>query len=111
MSVPCGFIFAAVAAAGLTALLVQLAWLDIALRIGGGAYLFWIGIKIWRGANEPLEISNDETAQAGSFRRALVRALLVQLANPKTAIFHASIANDDIPSIKPIAICRFFSDS
>ncbi|MDR6820847.1 threonine/homoserine/homoserine lactone efflux protein [Neorhizobium sp. 2083] len=97
-----GFIFAAIAVAGLTALLVQLAWLDIALRIGGGAYLLWIGIKIWRGANEPLEISNGETVQAGSFRRALVRALLVQLANPKTAIFYASMFAAMLPASPPL---------
>ncbi|MDP9810177.1 threonine/homoserine/homoserine lactone efflux protein [Rhizobium tibeticum] len=97
-----GFIFAAVAMAGLTALLVQLAWLDIALRIGGGAYLLWIGIKIWRGANEPLEITSEDTAQAGSFRRALVRALLVQLANPKTAIFYASMFAAMLPASPPL---------
>jgi len=88
--------------AGLTALLVQLAWLDIVLRIAGGAYLLWIGIKIWRGADEPLEVANDQTARAGSFWKAFVRALFVQLANPKTAIFYASMFAAMLPASPPL---------
>ncbi|RWG10317.1 MAG: LysE family translocator, partial [Mesorhizobium sp.] len=97
-----GFIFAIIAVAGLTALLVQIAWLDIFLRIAGGAYLLWIGIKIWRGANQPIEIANDASARAGSFWRALRRALLVQLANPKTAIFYASMFAAMLPASPPL---------
>jgi threonine/homoserine/homoserine lactone efflux protein len=97
-----GFIFATIAVAGLTALLVQVAWLDIVLRIAGGAYLLWIGIKIWRGANAPIEIVSDASQRAGSFWRALRRALLVQLANPKTAIFYASMFAAMLPSSPPL---------
>ena len=97
-----GFVFASVAVAGLTALLVQLAWLDILLRIAGGTYLLWIGIKIWRGATEPLEFTDDGTPRAGSSWRAFVRALLVQLANPKTAIFYASMFAAMLPASPPL---------
>nr|WP_167480839.1 LysE family transporter [Mesorhizobium waimense] len=97
-----GFIFAAIAVAGLTALLVQIAWLDITLRIAGGAYLIWIGIRIWRGATEPVEITSDASARAGSFWRALRHALLVQLANPKTAIFYASMFAAMLPASPPL---------
>ncbi|CCV03518.1 Amino acid efflux protein [Mesorhizobium metallidurans STM 2683] len=97
-----GLIFASIAVAGLTALLVQVAWLDIGLRIAGGLYLLWIGIRIWRGATEPVEITSDASARPGSFRKALMRALLVQLANPKTAIFYASMFAAMLPASPPL---------
>jgi threonine/homoserine/homoserine lactone efflux protein len=62
-----GFIFACIAVAGLTALLMQIAWLSIVLRLAGGAYLIWLGIKIWSSASDPVEISNDASARPGSF--------------------------------------------
>jgi threonine/homoserine/homoserine lactone efflux protein len=96
-----GFIFALVAVAGLTALLTQVAWLDILLRFTGGAYLLWIGIRIWRGAGDPIEVAADDTPHSGSFRRAFLRALLVQLANPKTAIFYASMFAAMLPASPP----------
>ncbi|TVZ72739.1 LOW QUALITY PROTEIN: threonine/homoserine/homoserine lactone efflux protein [Rhizobium mongolense USDA 1844] len=92
---------ASIAVAGLTALLMQVAWLDISLRLAGGAYLLWIGIKIWRGAANPVQIANDMPTHQGSSRRAFVRALLVQLANPKTAIFYASMFAAMLPASPP----------
>ena len=97
-----GFIFASVAVAGLTALLIQVAWLDTSLRVAGGAYLLWIGIRIWRGANEPVEIAADQPALPRSFFATLVRAVLVQLANPKTAIFYASMFAAMLPASPPL---------
>jgi threonine/homoserine/homoserine lactone efflux protein len=97
-----GFIFASIAVAGLTALLVQIAWLDISLRIAGGAYLLWVGIGIWRGATKPVELNNNGSANAGSFWNAFVRALFVQLANPKTAIFYASMFAAMLPTSPPL---------
>ncbi len=97
-----GFIFASVAVAGLTALLTQVEWLNILLRLAGGGYLIWIGIKIWRGASEDVNIANDTVASAGSFRKAFARALLVQLANPKTAIFYASMFAAMLPASPPL---------
>jgi threonine/homoserine/homoserine lactone efflux protein len=97
-----GFIFASIAVAGLTALLMQLAWLDILLRVAGGAYLLWLGIKIWRGAADPIEIDTDPAAHPGSFWSAFVRALLVQLANPKTAVFYASMFAAMLPASAPL---------
>lgn len=87
-----GFVFAAVAVAGLTAILLQVEWLNIALRLAGGAYLLWLGINIWRAAPEPLEIPDTASERQSTLWTSLLRALLVQLSNPKTAIFYASMA-------------------
>jgi len=96
-----GFIFAVVAVAGLTALLMQVGWLSLMIRLAGGAYLIWLGINIWRGASEPVAVSDGAEEQPGSPRRAFVRALLVQLSNPKTAIFYASMFAAMLPASPP----------
>ena len=96
-----GFIFAVVAVAGLTALLMQVGWLSLVLRLAGGAYLIWLGINIWRGASEPVAVTDDTPERPGHSRKAFVRALLVQLSNPKTAIFYASMFAAMLPASPP----------
>lgn len=86
-----GAAFGVLALAGLSALLQQVAWLHIALKILGGAYLLYLGIRIWRGASAPLVVGEiGEEA-----RRPVVRSfwigLITQLSNPKTAIYYTSI--------------------
>ena len=51
-----GFVFALIAVAGLTALLMQVEWLNLTIRLAGGAYLFWLGVRIWRGASDPVDM-------------------------------------------------------
>ncbi|MCV9940402.1 LysE family transporter [Boseaceae bacterium BT-24-1] len=96
-----GFVFATVAVAGLTAILLQVEWLNIALRLAGGAYLLWLGINIWRAAPEPLEVADTASERQSTLWTSLLRALLVQLSNPKTAIFYASMFAALLPSPTP----------
>lgn len=96
-----GFIFACIAVAGLTAILLQVEWLNIALRLAGGAYLAWLGINIWRAAPEPIEIVETSTGRPSTLWKSLLRGLLVQLSNPKTAIFYASMFAALLPSPAP----------
>lgn len=96
-----GFVFAAVAVAGLTAILLQVEWLNIALRLAGGAYLLWLGINIWRTAPEPLEVADTASERPSTLWASLLRALFVQLSNPKTAIFYASMFAALLPSPTP----------
>ncbi|MBA4222108.1 LysE family transporter [Bosea sp. (in: a-proteobacteria)] len=96
-----GFVFAAVAVAGLTAILLQVEWLNIALRLAGGAYLLWLGINIWRAAPEQLEVADIASERQSTLWASLLRALFVQLSNPKTAIFYASMFAALLPSPTP----------
>ncbi|MDG3443073.1 LysE family translocator [Nitrospirillum amazonense] len=88
-----GTFFGTLALLGLTALLTQVAWLNMALRLAGGLYLLYLALRMWRGAGTPLAMSADTPAQgrAPSLGRAFVVALATQLSNPKTAIAYASI--------------------
>ena len=96
-----GFVFAAVAVAGLTAILLQVEWLNIALRLAGGAYLLWLGINIWRAAPEQLEVADIASERQSTLWASLLRALCVQLSNPKTALVYASMFAALLPSPTP----------
>ncbi len=89
-----GLTFATLALLGLIALLAQVAWLYLGLKILGGLYLLYLGWRLWRGAREPLAV--DMAGQTGQgaghgFGRAVLLGLVTQLSNPKTAVVYAGI--------------------
>ena len=46
-----GALFGTLALAGLSALLLQVEWLYMTLKLIGGAYLVYLGIRMWRSAS------------------------------------------------------------
>ncbi|KPH09756.1 LysE family translocator [Rhizobium acidisoli] len=96
-----GVVFAILALAGLTALLSQFEWLYILLKVAGGAYLIYIAVNIWRGAGEPLEVSDAGDSHRAP-RRSFMTALLTQLSNPKTIIVYASLFAALLPRTVPL---------
>ena len=86
-----GAIFGILALAGLSALLQQVEWLHLALKILGGAYLVYLGVRIWRNATTPLVVDDIGAGQKRSITRSFWLGLVTQLSNPKTAIYYASI--------------------
>ena len=70
---------------GLEILFEVVPWAATALRIAGAAYLIWIAIETWRTAREPLAIIPH--AQGRAFRRGV----LINLGNPKSILFAASV--------------------
>lgn len=77
------------AALGITALLATSALALSVLRYGGAAYLVLLGIRAWReggdGARSDAEI--DDGASRRGYWGAYGRGLIVQLLNPKVAVF------------------------
>lgn len=96
-----GALFAVLALLGLAALLLQVQWLHLTLRILGGLYLVYLGIRMWRGASEPLVMSEAGCARPSSVLRSCVTGLAVQLSNPKTALVYASIFAALLPPNTP----------
>lgn len=94
-------VFSASALFGLHAVFTHVAWLYAALKIAGGLYLIYLAWRLWRGAAEPLVLSGGETPSPVSRGRAFATALMVQLSNPKTAIFYASIFTAMLPAQAP----------
>jgi len=99
-----GFLFAVLALVGLVALLEQVEWLFITLKVAGGLYLAFLGLSIWRSANKPLifdkAIKQPNQSIIGSFFLGFV----TQIANPKTAVVYMSIFAALLPANPPSLI-------
>jgi len=78
-----GLVHVIAGAAGLSALVMASAEAFTLLKLVGGVYLVWVGLKTWREARitEPVEV------RTSGARRALREGILVEALNPKTAAF------------------------
>lgn len=91
--------WAAAALYGLQALFAQFAWLYRAFQIAGGLFLIYLAVMIWRHARDPLP--EIEAVARGSDGQIFVRALLLQLSNPKIMVFFGSIFLSVLPHDMP----------
>jgi threonine/homoserine/homoserine lactone efflux protein len=92
-------IYIAAAALGLTALLATSALALSVVRYAGAAYLIILGINAWRHP-ESEEPADDQPA---GYWRAYGRGLVVQLLNPKVAIFFVAYFPQFIRPGQPVA--------
>ena len=99
-----GFLFAVLAIGGLTALLAQAPWAYLAFKIGGGAYLLYLGWRLWRGAQEPMAAAPETRPRSASILRAFTLALAIQMSNPKTAVVYASVFAALLPATVPLEL-------
>jgi threonine/homoserine/homoserine lactone efflux protein len=86
-------LFGTLALVGLGALLAAVDRLAALLQLGGGLYLLYLGVRIWRGATAPLPEGGRAgiPRTGGSLARAFGTALLTQIGNPKTALVYGSL--------------------
>ena len=96
-----GLMFAGAALLGLHVVLMAVPWAYLGLKVGGGAYLIYLAIQLWRGAREPIEMDGVLADGSGGLRKALLLGLATQLSNPKTAIAYASIFTALLPADPP----------
>lgn len=96
-----GALFGTLALAGLSALLLQVEWLYMTLKLMGGAYLVYLGIRIWHGARAPLSIDTAATFEKKSALRYFAFAFVTQISNPKTAVVYGSIFAALLPASPP----------
>ena len=80
--------YATLSLLGLSAVLVQYQWLTWAVRLLGGAYLIYLGIRLLR--SKPAATDND-VAQGPVRGNALLFGFLVTLTNPKAIVLFASV--------------------
>lgn len=83
-------VWCALAALGLAALLAAAPWLYKFLRIGGGLYLLWFAFAIWRTQPHAADAA-PETAPSGGFWPAFWQGFAVNMTNPKSVLYFASI--------------------
>lgn len=96
-----GVIFAALALAGLAAILTQFAWAYLILKIGGGLYLCWLAILIWRGADQPLTVTGDAAESRSGALRGFWLGLITQVSNPKAIVIYTSVFAALMPQSVP----------
>lgn len=81
-------VYATLSLVGLSALLVQYQWLAVVLRVAGGLYLAWLGLRLLLA--RPQELEFDDNARAPR-RNPLVFGFLVTMTNPKAIVLFASV--------------------
>jgi threonine efflux protein len=79
------------AAIGVGILLVKLNWLFRVMRMLGGAYIVYIGIRMWLKKSNKIEVSTMTTPGRESEFRMYRTGLITNLTNPKSAVFFGSI--------------------
>jgi threonine/homoserine/homoserine lactone efflux protein len=94
-------VYIAGAALGITALLAASPVALSVLRYGGAAYLVLLGIRAWRDVGGEDEAGSE--ASGGSNWAAYGRGLVVQLLNPKVAVFFLAYFPQFIRNGDPVA--------
>lgn len=95
-------LYSALTLFGLSVVIAKFEWIGLFFRIGGGIYLVWLGIGMWRSAGKvdvPAGVAG--AGHAGDFRTGLRAGLVTTLTNPKSFAFFlglfAAIVTVDTP--------------
>jgi threonine/homoserine/homoserine lactone efflux protein len=96
-----GVFLGSLALLGLRTLLMQVTWLYLCLKAVGGLYLIYLGIRLWRGASEPIAAADGDERAAARPGKSFGLGLATQLSNPKTAVVYASIFAALLPAKPP----------
>ena len=94
-------VWAAAALLGVAVLFQILPGLFLALKLFGAAFLIWVGIQTWRHADSPLETATA-TARPLSPLGAVRFGLVLQLTNPKPAVFFGAVFVTLVPPHAPL---------
>ena len=85
-------VWAALSLLGLQVLFEQFAWLQRAVMLAGAAYLFWMGVQLFKSAGSGKGDSGAHAVRLGnSGAKTFLLGLLTNLANPKALIYFGSV--------------------
>jgi len=93
-------VWAAAALFGLQVLFARFEWLYLAFRIAGALYLLYLAYMLLRHAGTPLPEADPSAVRAGAWQ-GFLKALLLQLSNPKVMVFMGSIFISLLPAQPP----------
>jgi threonine/homoserine/homoserine lactone efflux protein len=94
-------IWAALAMAGVAALLAHVAWIHTAIRLAGAAYLIWFGIRLLLSARAPGDAPKRLISVPSTGWGAFRSGLLTNLTNPKAGAFWTSVFSSIFPAHAP----------
>lgn len=99
-----GLSFAILSLLGLHGVLTAVPSLYWALKIVGGLYLAYLGVRIWLSAKAPLALRmSDSDVAAPASSRSLILGFTTQISNPKAAIVYASVFAAFLPVTSSMA--------
>jgi threonine efflux protein len=87
------FSWALLASLGLSAVLATYSECLIAIKLAGGLYLLWLGVKSARSAFSPAPLATSAARPNEPLRRLYLRGLLLHLTNPKAVLVWLSIVS------------------
>ena len=97
------YLWALAAGAGLASLVAASDAAYTVLRVVGAGVLLYLGIKAWRGALTGTDASGPATTgSARSWRASFLEGVLVQIANPKAAVFMFAFYPQFVPADGPV---------
>ena len=100
------FLHAALSALGVSAILMHSAQAFHLVKIGGAAYLVWLGAKSlhasWRGIQAPVGMDNSVLIHNASLRRCFLEGFLSNVLNPKVALFYLAFLPQFIGPADPV---------
>ena len=91
--------YATLSLLGLSAILVEYQWLTWFVRILGGCYLAWLGIRLLMAKPQTIEIHDAGERHNGN---PLLFGFLVTLTNPKAIVLFASVFATAVTETTPV---------
>jgi len=80
-------VFLLLAVYGLSTLARTLGELFVVVKLAGGGYLIWLGIKLW--LTKPVPPDEQDVANQQSGKQRILGGLFITLGNPKVILFYA----------------------
>ncbi len=96
-------VWAAAALFGLALLFEYAPVLLTVFKVAGGIFLIYMAYKLWKTADEPLPLANENKAPR-SLRSGFLLGLITQLSNPKPAVLFAAIFVGTVPETAGIGV-------
>ncbi len=98
------FLWSVIAVTGMTAIITAYASILIVIKIVGGLYLLWLGIKCLRSAFTKKTINTTDLGASANVRTYYFRGLTVQMTNPKAALALTAIVSIGIQPTTPVMV-------
>lgn len=99
-----GFLWASLAVGGVSALFAVFPQIATGLRLAGGGYLIWLGVKSLRSSAVSMKMPAGTAQRPNSDWRYFRDGFLVTATNPKAAMFYGSILTAFVPVDAPRAL-------
>ncbi|MGE0423139.1 MAG: LysE family translocator [Reyranellaceae bacterium] len=93
-------LYATLSLLGLSAILIKYQWLTWAVRVLGGAYLIYLGIKLLRARPQAIDLEQPAARRPG--KRTILFGFLVTLTNPKAIVLFASVFATAVTASTPV---------